>query len=199
MIMLSERWRKLTADEKKLLCAYFKTTHSIAQVLFRIPQGIACLVTVAFVVDIFTKWDEYVVDIPRLLTMTFVSMPMLWLMFFILPMLLVKALNRELTALEKDTACLCDMTVVQKYVSFTGSSANGHPRRTYMLELDAGLSSEKHWKVTTNGVAYEQLSAGDTCSVVYFPSKEDGRAMELFSEAFLCGFPELATLKAGRS
>ena len=190
--MMNE-WRHLSACEKDLLRKYLSLRTTPAIVFFRIPQLLAIVVTVALVIEVVKDWNTYSQDILQLVGMLF-SLPFLWGMFFVGPMFLIKAVRREVNALDNDTAMLCERLVWGKHVGFEGSSASGHARRVYKFGVFDNGVKFKDRCVTTNERAYNFLKEGENCWVVWFPRSAGEPEHTAFMMAFCVNFAELQVL-----
>ena len=185
------RWRKLSTTEKEKLKKFLSLENKIANVFFRIPQVVVIIVTVALFVSLITDWDKYSQDMFQTIIMVFFGVPCLWCMFFFIPKLLIKVVNREVNAIDSDMAVVSERLITDKCIGYEGSSANGRPRRVYEFEVFEGLERRMDRYVHTNSYAYEHLNIGDTCYVVFFPKKESGTMHTAYMDAFCVGFEEI--------
>ena len=188
------RWRHLYANEKQVLRKYYEMSHKLVHICFRIPQAIAIIVTIALVSDIIVKWDEYLSNLPQTCAMVFLGMPCLWGMFFFIPKLLRKAIDREVNAIDDDTALVSERTIADKHVTFTGSSASGHPNKGYEVNVFPSADIRRGQCVNCTQYIYDNLNLGQTCYVVFFPRKNDEKMYTAFMYAFTEEFEELKQL-----
>lgn len=188
------RWRHLYDNEKQILRKYYEISHKFVHIFFCIPQAIAIIVTIALVSDIIVKWDEYLGNLSQTCAMIFFGMPCLWVMFFFIPKWLKKAIDREVNAIDDDTALVSERTIADKQVTFTGSSASGHPNKGYEVNVFPSANIRRGRYVNCTRYIYDNLNPGQTCYVVFFPRKNDGKMYTAFMYAFTKEFEELKQL-----
>lgn len=185
------KWRHLYTGETEMLRKYFDAQYKIGFVFFRIPQCVTVVVTIALVVSILVKWDDYVSDIPQLLMTLFLGLPFLWGIFFFGPKFLMKAMSREENAVLLSRALVSERQIISKCLAFEGASANRRQRKCYEFEVAIeGLERPTAFIHTTKD-AYDRLNPGDTCYVLYCPRENDKKAFAVFMRAFLVEFEEL--------
>ena len=91
--MENYQWRTLTLEEKEVLGAYYKKVNLIGDIFFRIPQAFTLFMTLLVIINLITEIAKGG-NVGEALQ-TFLALPFMYGIFFILPMLVLKAYHRE--------------------------------------------------------------------------------------------------------
>ncbi len=183
--MENYNWRKLSPDEKETLAAYYKKANLIGDVFFRIPQGFTLFMTLIIIINLITEIVKQG-DIKEAVMALF-TLPMMYGMFFFVPMFILKAYHRERRAIEEDTAMVCFPRILAKRSSHTNLRTNRQMK--YLLTVNiATPNGMVQMNVKTNMLAYDKLNEGDICAAVFFPMKNSSVIARNLIAGFECDF-----------
>lgn len=179
--MENYQWRTLTLEEKEVLGTYYKKVNLIGDIFFRIPQAFTLFTTLLVIINLITEIVKGG-NVGEALQ-TLLALPFMYGIFFILPMLILKAYHRERRAIEESTAVVCYPCILAKHSTHT----NGRMRHLLTVNI-ATSNGMTQMNIKTNMLAYDKLNEGDICAAVFFPQTANSPMARDYITAFECDF-----------